>query len=412
MRPPAQSPQTPGPPEAPKPEAPKRARRRRRPPPEPFRVFDPGEPIEPLADRVEQWLQWEQQANLVGFRVSTQPVEIEVAWVPRGALDVRVAPGAPDVLLRRFLREGQVCFPRHPLNEDPSVAHDDAPAVERWTARFTSSRTLAVPGEPLFSLKLATDYPHPDFHQPEKTKLREEATDAVQWVTLLHRVDQRIGPDPRVDIVREALAVLVPGSETCFLVRDLRLFQDDRYRLPALSIPWVGRQIARRHGAAFEAFWADHYAELVGRAKARLFLRAGLQFATPNPQNLLVELDASLLPTGKIVIRDLGDADCATDALNCLDRELPWTQLRVDLKPETAISFWAFDEAGAHGVDAASLAQWRERHDRGYRDELARAFPGLAPRGDLPFEAVLAHWNERLRDPRAVARFRRIASGA
>ena len=42
----------------------------------------------------------------------------------------------------------------------------------------------AAPGEPLFSIKLATDHPHPDFHQPEKTRLREEVMDALEWVEL------------------------------------------------------------------------------------------------------------------------------------------------------------------------------------------------------------------------------------
>jgi hypothetical protein len=356
---------------------------------------------------VEQWLLWEQQADLVGFRASTKPVELEVAWVPRASLDVRIAPSAPDSLLARFLRDGWVRFPRHPLNEDANVAHSETPAVERWTARFTSSRTLAVPvppGEPLFSLKLATDHPHPDFHQPEKTRLREEAIDAMEWVKLLARVDALLGPDALVDVVKEALVVLVPASETCFLVRDLRTFQDGRYRLPALSIPWVGRQIAWRHGADFGSFWAEHYAEPVGRAKARLVVRAGLQFDTPNPQNLLVELDAALRPTGRVVIRDLGDANCVTDARACPDPARPWTRLERDLKPETANSFWAFDEAGTHAVDAATIAEWRARHDRAYAAELARAFPALAPQPGRGFDEALAHWNAALRDPDAAQR--------
>jgi hypothetical protein len=371
---------------------------------EPFRTFAPDEPLALAADPIEQWLEWEEQANLIGFRISTEAALLEVVAVPLDALEVWGAAAAPAAVADRFLRGDRVLFPRHPLNRDPAVAFSSAPCAERWRCRFTSSRTLVVPaapGEPLFSIKLATDHPHPDFHQPEKTRLREEVMDALEWVELMARIDGLIGPDPRLLVVREALAVLVPKSETGCLVRDLRVLQDGHFYLPALSIPWVGRQIARRHGEAFAEFWGRTYAEEVGRAKARLLARYGLQFETPNPQNVLVQLDRELQPTGRIVIRDLGDADCVTDARAC--REVPWTALHQDLRPETRNSFWAFDEAGTHRVDPETVAAWCARHDRAYFAELAAHFPDAAPAGGGSSEAQLVHWNRVLREPVGIA---------
>jgi hypothetical protein len=194
-------------------------------------------------------------------------------------------------------------------------------------------------------------------------------------------------------VVKEVFGVLVPRSETAFLVRDLRGFQDGHHYLPALSIPWVGREIAAAHGDDFESFWGVHYAEAVGRAKARLFVRYGLQYETPNPQNVLVQLDRGLRPTGAIVFRDLGDANCATDARSAVD--WPWTVLRHDLRPETKNSFWAFAEAGENSVSGETLDDWYARHDRAYFDALAKAFPRAAPEaggGDL-----VAHWSRALR---------------
>jgi hypothetical protein len=376
---------------------------------EPFRSFPPDERIEPDADAVEEWLLWEEQANLVGFRTSTQPFVIPVAWVPRARVEVHLPPHAPEVITERFLRGDHVAFPRHPLNRDTRVSFWNEPSQEIWLGRFTSSRTLVVSQSedaPLFSLKLSTDHPHPDFLQPEKTELREEARDAISWVALLDRVDALLAPDPRLRMVREALAVLVPGTAHGFLVRDLRLFRDGGHYLPALSIPWVGRQIARRHGCSFETFWGRHYAAAAGRAKAILFVRTGLQFETPNPQNVLVRLDANLHPSGCIVMRDLGDANCATDALEC--RETPWRSLRHDVRPETHNSFWAFGEAGDHSVDAATLAAWYECHERAYFEVLAASFPALAPAAGLDPAGALAHWNAALRDP---ACGRTIAAG-
>ena len=354
------------------------------------------DPMVLLDDPIEQWLLWEEQANLAGFRTSTHPVPIEVAAVPRSAVSVRIATWPPAEILSRFIRADRVGFPRHPLNQDRSVKFSDLPAAERWVCRYTSSRTLVVvqPRErALFSIKLATDRPHPDFHQPEKTKMREEVNDALVWVDLIARIDGMLGADPNLLVVKEVFGVLVPRSETAFLVRDLRAFQDGHHYLPALSIPWVGRQIARARGERFEDFWGRHYAEAVGRAKARFFVRYGLQYETPNPQNVLVQLDARLRPTGRVVLRDLGDANCATDARSCA--EWPWTVLRHDLRPETKNSFWAFAEAGENSVDAATLEDWYGRHDLAYFDELARSFPLAAP---LPGAAdPTAHWSKALR---------------
>jgi len=353
-------------------------------------------PLALLDDPIEQWLLWEEQANLHGFRTSTEPVPIDVAMVPRSAVQVRIATWPPAEILERFVRHDHVLFPRHPLNRDRSVKFSDVPAAERWTCRYTSSRTLVVvePRErALFSLKLATDRPHPDFHQPEKTRMREEVNDALVWVDLMARVDGMLGADPHLHVVKEVFGVLVPRSETAFLVRDLRIFQDGHYYLPALSIPWVGRQIARARDERFEGFWGRHYAEAVGRAKARFFVRYGLQYETPNPQNVLVQLDGRLRPTGTIVLRDLGDANCATDARSCSD--WPWTVLRHDLRPETKNSFWAFAEAGADSVEPATLEDWYARHDRAYFGELALAFPLAAPEPGCT--DLLAHWSKALR---------------
>lgn len=363
-----------------------------------------------LGDPVRQWLDWEQQANLIGFRTRTEPVEVEVARVPRAQTEVHVLPGAPREILERFLHEDTVSFPRHPLNRDATVAWFDAPVAERWQARFTSSRTLAMPGaesgEALFSLKLATDHPHPDFHQPEKTKLREEAIGAVDWVGRIARIDEILGALDDVVLLKEVLVVLQRDGEAGFLVRDLRSFQDGRYVLPALSLPFVGRPIAREGAEVFEAFWARFYAEPVGRAKARLFARYGLWYETPNPQNLLLRLERSGQPTGELVFRDVGDGECATDAFEC-DPCVPWTTLVSDLRPETENSFWAFGEAGEHSVASDTLAGWYARHDDAYYTELATWFPSIAPDPTVAPAARLDHWNAALRSDagaEAVAR--------
>ncbi len=349
---------------------------------------------------IEQWLHWEERANLIGFRVATAPVDVAVASLPLERVSVLVGARAPAEIVRRFVRDGRVHWPKHPLNRDTSVAFHDAPAGETWQARYTSSRTLAVPlaGAPLFSIKLPTDHPHPDFVQPEKTRLRQEVYDALEFARRVERVDRRLGADARLVVVREVLGVLAPDSESGFLVRDLRPLQDGNYWLPALSIPYSGREIARLHGADFEEFWGHAYAEAVGRTKALLFARYGLQYDTPNPQNILLQLDLRLRPTGVVALRDLGDSEPIVE--DDADVTRPWQRLRADLAPETRNSFWAFDEADDCRVDTAVIDAWCDRHDRAYFAELARFF---ALR-DVP--ATLAEANSFLRSAdgeRAIA---------
>jgi hypothetical protein len=345
------------------------------------------------ADPFEQWLRWEERANLVGFRMAIDPVALEVSSIPAERVLVQRAANVPTAVLQRFLRDGRVLFPKHPLNRDASVAFFSAPVAERWRARFTSSRTLVLAperGEPACSVKLPTDHPHPDFEQPEKTHLREEAEDAIRIAALIRRIDAAIGIDPALRIVGESITVLVPGSEHGFVVRDLRPLQDGHFYLPALSIPWVGRQIASLHREPFELFWGRHYAESIGRAKATLLARYGLQYDTPNPQNVLVQLDENLRPTGAIVLRDLGD-------VNSLMREVaegenPWGAMQAAPKPETPCSFWAFGEADSLSVEPKVLEDWYVRHDRAYLTALARFFElppsALAPEGEDRFAGL------------------------
>jgi hypothetical protein len=215
------------------------------------------------------------------------------------------------------------------------------------------------------------------------------------WCAPVDRIDALLGPDPSILLVREVVSLLVRGSETACLVRDLRPFQDGHHYLPALSLPWVGRQIARRHREPFAEFWGRHYAERVGRAKARLLARYGLWYETPNPQNVLVQLDRELRPTGRLLFRDVGDTYCATDAFEA--RELPWTRLRTDVRPETQNSFWAFGEAEECSIGASVLGNWYARHDRAYFAELAAHFPEAAPSRAKGAAELASAWSRGLR---------------
>lgn len=327
------------------------------------------------AQCVAQWLLWEEQSNFSGFRTTTRTVELEVARVERARVELRTAGPIARELAARLICGDHVLFPKHPLNRDTGVAFRDAETAERWPARFTSSRTLVVwdGSEAMrpFAVKLATDHPHTGVCQPEKTKLGTEVREALAFAEHVRAVDARLGPDPELLLLVESIGVSVPGSESGLLVRDLGPLCDGHFYLPAFGIPFVGAALAAAAGETFAAFWAAGYAEPVGRAKAKLLARYGLQYQTPNPQNILVQLDAGLRPTGVIVLRDLADTDFVTDS----GRECgaSWSRLTAPLAPETANSFWAFEQAPDSPADPVTLEAWFRRHDRAYIDELCRA---------------------------------------
>ena len=189
--------------------------------------------------------------------------------------------------------------------------------------------------------------------------------------------------------------MLAAGREGGFLLRDLRLFQDGHYYLPALSLPFVGGADRARARRDAEAFWGHHFAEPVGRVKARLLARYGLWFETPNPQNLLVQLDRNLFPTGKARVprrrrRRLRHRRARV-------RDVPWRRLSLRSAPRDAHLVLGVRRGGRALDPADVLERWYARHDTAYYAELARWFPEIAPPPGIQPRRTLGHWNQALR---------------
>lgn len=116
-----------------------------------------------------------------------------------------------------------------------------------------------------------------------------------------------------------------------FGVRDLdqgmilRLLADlnvkDRTYIPGFAIlhEQTGREIAKMNGSNDPAtFWRKHYMAPLGKALAEMAAMTGLTYDSPHSQNFLVEFDEKMRPTGKIVLRDLGDAFLSKEIVSAL----------------------------------------------------------------------------------------------
>ena len=179
-------------------------------------------------------------------------------------------------------------------------------------------------GANCFSIKTGVRYIG-STKQEGKEHLEANSIIACLRSDLIAEVDKQLGRDSNTDaellLQTELLAItelntsdpITPGDG--IQVRDISCLKKDCVYLSPISIPFLDLKLTTlraRFSAIDEDGWADfwkkYYAERIGVAKAQLLLRYGLQLNTPNSQNFLLEFTTALKPTGRIVIRDIGDA--------------------------------------------------------------------------------------------------------
>lgn len=335
------------------------------------------------SDPVKQWLAWEQQDNVQVFRKSNAPVLVPVTNVDPASVDVTYLNSAPPVLHNLIQQGKDVRWFKHPYNTKDTVPHYNDPQQTTLSTYATASRSLAIIlGKNIFTLKMPTDHPHgPDVPASKKKgTVKEDITDGINRMSYIARVDRKIGQDPTLILAKEVATVADKKTGEGYLFRDLSFMNDGHYYLPALSIPYAGRKIAWLNHQEPELFWKKHYAEVLGRAKAKLLLRYGLQMETPNSQNMLIQLDHDLRPTGVIVFRDISDTVLVDGVARGLGEELTLRQDAAkgvenayEIKPYWSNSAWKFNQAGDDSFDQDTLNQWGWAHDKAYVEELGKA---------------------------------------
>jgi hypothetical protein len=170
-----------------------------------------------------------------------------------------------------------------------------------------------------------------------KNRLETNSIDACLRSDLVTQFDQAAGhtqsADPHLLVLKELLSItefdrrrpleLGDGMQ----VRDLSVLDRAKKYICPISIMYLDRAMTsmtnRYRNVASQTwvdFWRDTYAIPLGRAKALLLLRYAMQMGSPNAQNYLIEFkngsSGNLDPTGRIVTRDLGDAQ--------IHREVMW----------------------------------------------------------------------------------------
>lgn len=348
-------------------------------------------------DAYQQWLKWEQTANFQPFQKTTAAFRLPVTKAPVSEVKIEIDNDVPVEFLKYVQGDGQnIEWFKHPHNTADIVPYLNKPATSSVEAYYTASRSIALGGKFRgLTVKLGTDRPHgpKGQHQPGKADTADDVRSALLHTAHLKRMDTELGKDPEFLMLPEVMTVSDKVSKVGYVVRDVRAMDSGHYYLPALSIPYVGREIAKLNGENFESFWQKNYAELLGRAKARMLLRYGLQMETPNSQNMLIQLDRNLKPTGRIFFRDISDAlyvDVVGRGLG-FEKEIQ-ADIAETFDPHTYIqpfwsnSSWRFDEAGAQSVSKNTLKDWGQTHNFAYHEylekELGVKVPSISPVGD------------------------------
>ncbi len=331
----------------------------------------------------EQWLIWEQEANFAEFRKDRAPIKVDFSLVSKSGIQTTFLPDASDQLKNLILNGNKIRWFKHPYNTVHSLPDAQEVSDGSVNAFLTASRSLAIQvGDEYYTIKMPTDYPHgpKGQYQPGKASTSEDILDGINRMNYFTRVDSEIGLDPDLILAKEVAMVADKETGEGFLFRDLSFMKSGNYYLPALSIPYVGREIAEKNGIPVEEFWQKAYAQLLGRSKAKLLLRYGAQMETPNSQNMLIELDKNLKPTGRMVFRDISDTVLIegvasglgeTDVLK-KDSENGVENAQI-IQPYWSNSAWRFDEAGEKSFSKKTLINWGHAHNQAYLQEIESA---------------------------------------
>lgn len=332
----------------------------------------------------EQWLRWEQSANFYKFHQSHDPVPMGMVLLPAKEFDVSFSNSAPSNLQKLVFSSPETAsWFQHPFNTDQKVPYTDLLPHKKVRSYLTASRSLAIlVGENVFTIKLGTNRPH-GFKgdvQSQKTQLQQDLKISKNRMVLIDQADALFGEDSVLKVAKDVGVIIDKSTNEGYVIRDLSFLNNGNFYLPAFSIPYVGRDIARINHQDPIEFWEKHYAQVLGQAKAKLLLRYGLQMETPNSQNFLIELDQNLKPTGKIVFRDLGDSQIVenfsldltgTDFIQ-LDQKYKIQTIK-SYKPYWKNSSWRMDQAQDKSFDFFDLYNWGRAHDAAYLKELESA---------------------------------------
>lgn len=275
---------------------------------------------------------WETQKNAAASRTATL-VPIENFEIPLRLVETDIAKRIPAELRQAlvFEKNGE-SYVRWVINPEDTVHHlavekflrdagVSARRVQTFKAYQTASRSYIVVYDKggkrvVFSAKVSTN--HTGGNWRDKKQEVDDALEARAASDFVAKLARKAPFKNAVLMDEPFMAGITGGVDQAMLIRSLGELPSGQVTyLPGFSALHedLGRRIAKANGSANPAeYWNEHYNKPLARSLAELAAKTGLTYDSPHSQNFLIEM-VGATPTGRIVLRDFGDAYAFGDFL-------------------------------------------------------------------------------------------------
>jgi hypothetical protein len=269
---------------------------------------------------VRQLAKWEAEANGVTSRPSAL-LKFKNYEIPAELIESDVAETTPpEVQKAFFIEKGGKKFVRWLVQPEDTKWYKDveefiqkktgkAPtAYEHFNGYLTASRSVIVIDPDTgysFSLKASTNQTGGAWK--DKKQDWKDGKDIRAVSDYVARLEKNLKLKTAV-ILQEPMAFGIADVDQSNVIRLLgEAATCDKFYLPGFSAlhDQVGKELAGKEDPV--QFWNEYYAKPLGRSLAEFAGIWGLSFDSPHSQNFLIELDKNKKPTGRVVLRDLGD---------------------------------------------------------------------------------------------------------
>jgi hypothetical protein len=276
-----------------------------------------------INNSAQQLVTWETQYNAVSHR-SDQLISVEHYEIPLRLLkhDFESSIDEKTKSSLIFIKNGEP-YVRWLINPEDSLwhlevkgflekNHIDSTPKKFFDGYLTASRSMILVNPEngvTFSLKVSTN--KTGGRWTDKKQTWKDARQVRKMNKYVKAMFPKMENETLV-ILNEPLAMGIEELDQGMVLRSLNAISEDtHYYMPAFSALHgeEGLRIAKLNGSNNPvSYWEKHMVVPVANAMAEFFSKTGAWYDSPHAQNFLIELDLDMKPTGRIILRDLGDS--------------------------------------------------------------------------------------------------------